>query len=539
MNNEIANSQLERFDERTQRVLALSMELCAIPGVSVPQSKTDFDALKQSADVVKRFAEESGLQVIEMPADAEHPYPYIMVTFNDEKPISSKTVALVGHIDVVPAQEESQFTPQIDEDMLVGRGTADMKTVVATQLVWMAEQQAKPKLKPPMIAMISLTEENGSTGTWNTKQAIAHLKSEFGGQIEFAIVGERTGEMEHMGKVEVGPICEANRGWRWYRAESSGGLVGKKTFEEFVNATKYGRTQVDQANNSPSSERMENQGNWRTSFTNPFMSIGADELGEGPQIGYSLTFETQGTAGHAAQVSSEKVSAAEELFDAMQRAIAEFGEENVKLLGVEIGQDGAYNTVTGGGKVELLINEDIQEIEFWLDQQNRFNGLKLKTSMKMWSGRHLEEKKSITGFDIRDIQEHAGIVDQWRDETRRHLSSVGVELQTVNEGAGWQCPADNPHFIKLQKAYEAVVGEPSPGLGKLHGNDGRFFDGNAVVWGQTGVSPHGKNEAHYIPSIGKYMEALDALGEMYLKEAVDKAMRANLFTGSGDCYGGC
>ena len=49
-------------------------------------------------------------------------------------------VMLSGHFDVVqPEPDDSQFEPRIDADYLWGRGAADMKTVVATNLVWLKD----------------------------------------------------------------------------------------------------------------------------------------------------------------------------------------------------------------------------------------------------------------------------------------------------------------------------------------------------------------------------------------------------------------
>ena len=52
-------------------------------------------------------------------------------------------ILLTGHFDVVePEPDDSQFTPRIEGDYLHGRGAADMKTVVATYMVWMKNARA-------------------------------------------------------------------------------------------------------------------------------------------------------------------------------------------------------------------------------------------------------------------------------------------------------------------------------------------------------------------------------------------------------------
>ena len=106
------------------------------------------------------YAESKKLRGIEISADDSNPYPYLIVSFqeNDPAKIFCADVALVGHLDVVREQPKEQFTPYIDGSLLIGRGSADMKTVVATHLAWMAEEQAKQGPKPPIIIMISFCD---------------------------------------------------------------------------------------------------------------------------------------------------------------------------------------------------------------------------------------------------------------------------------------------------------------------------------------------------------------------------------------------
>ena len=49
---------------------------------------------------------------------------------------------------------------------------------------------------------------------------------------------------------------------------------------------------------------------------------------------------------------------------------------------------------------------------------------------------------------------------------------------------------------------------------KLPGTSARFAPrGQGIVWGQTGLNPHAKEERHYIPSIMPYYDALNAFAE--------------------------
>ena len=40
-------------------------------------------------------------------------------------------------------------------------------------------------------------------------------------------------------------------------------------------------------------------------------------------------------------------------------------------------------------------------------------------------------------------------------------------------------------------------------------------DGQAVVWGQSGLGPHAKDERHYIPSIEPYYRSLNELAKLW------------------------
>ena len=65
----------------------------------------------------------------------------------------------------------------------------------------------------------------------------------------------------------------------------------------------------------------------------------------------------------------------------------------------------------------------------------------------------------------------------------------------------------------LFRSIEAVqqVSGHDPKIGrKLPGTSARFAPGGqAVVWGQSGIGPHAKNEQHFIPSIEPYYLSLN------------------------------
>ena len=93
-----------------------------------------------------------------------------------------------------------------------------------------------------------------------------------------------------------------------------------------------------------------------------------------------------------------------------------------------------------------------------------------------------------------------------------------VELvREVREG-GVACPLDNPHLAELLAAVERVSGAPAELGRKLAGTSARFAPGgNAVVWGQSGIGPHSRNERHFIPSIEPYLQVLEELANALLE----------------------
>ncbi len=115
----------------------------------------------------------------------------------------------------------------------------------------------------------------------------------------------------------------------------------------------------------------------------------------------------------------------------------------------------------------------------------------------------------MLGLEVRPIPEDdlAGLIAAITEVATAHGLEVVAE---VHEG-GIACPADNPHLQRLLHAVEQVSGGPAPVGKKLAGTSARFAPGgNAVVWGQTGIGPHARNERHFIPSIEPYLACLDA-----------------------------
>ena len=121
--------------------------------------------------------------------------------------------------------------------------------------------------------------------------------------------------------------------------------------------------------------------------------------------------------------------------------------------------------------------------------------------------------KGVLGVEIRSIPQDD--LNALAAQARDYCASAGLELNiTVNEG-GIACDPDNPYLLKLLEAVKTAGGQ-EPRLGKkLPGTSARFAPrGQGLVWGQTGLGPHAKDERHFIPSIEGYWKALVELGKL-------------------------
>jgi acetylornithine deacetylase/succinyl-diaminopimelate desuccinylase-like protein len=113
------------------------------------------------------------------------------------------------------------------------------------------------------------------------------------------------------------------------------------------------------------------------------------------------------------------------------------------------------------------------------------------------------------GLEIRPIpsDDVATLLDALHECARQH----DLELAIQTREPGVACREENPYLQDLISAVADVSGQ-APRIGrKKPGTSGRFApDGQAVIWGQTGIGPHTPAERHYIPSIKGYYDALDA-----------------------------
>jgi succinyl-diaminopimelate desuccinylase len=308
-------------------------------------------------------------------------------------------VTLGGHFDVVePDPNDTQFSPRVEGDYLWGRGAADMKTVVASYLVWMRRALAAGPPYPAANLLLVGNEENGEAEAWGTPQVLADLKHHFGWSPELMILGERTGEQ---GSERLGQVCVANRG-----------VV-------------------------------------------------------------RLRLRARGERGHSAFTTTSQdllprlVAARDGIAALLPRFLTLDGpawRSQAWFPFLKVGEPGIYNVTPDEG---------------------------------------------VLGLEVRPIPEDdlAGLLAAITAIATDH----GLEVVTEVHEGGIACPGDNPHLVRLLAAVGQVAGGPAPVGKKLAGTSARFAPGgNAVVWGQTGIGPHARNERHFIPSIEPYLACLDA-----------------------------
>lgn len=377
---------------RARDAVELAVELVKIPSVTnCPDER--LEEVLTCARFIAGWLRAAGLEVALYESGR---YPSLVAGFPGAL---LAPVTLSGHFDVVPPDpDDHQFTPRIDGDYLWGRGAADMKTVVASMMVWLRGAAAEGPPYPPVNAILVGNEENGEGEAWGTPHLLEDLADRHRWAPEIMIVGERTGEA---GDELFGMVCPENRG------------VARMQF------TVHGR-----------------RGHTGTG------AVPADLLDRLIELKQVL-----GSVFHRHLTLSS--------LDGWESA--------ARFPFLNVGEPGVYNITAGTG---------------------------------------------VLGLEIRPIpSDDLGAMSA---EIRELCRELGVDVGFEVLEAGVACPSDNPHLERLVASVEAVSGRPAEIGRKKPGSSARFAPGgNAVVWGQTGIGPHSKEERHFIPSIEPYLAVLD------------------------------
>lgn len=207
-----------RYPDKTSEIVDLAQKLIRIPSVTTGANER-LNEIHRASTFIFDYARDYGLDVTYF--DKEK-YPALLISFPGN---ICAPVMLCGHFDVVPPDpDDSQFDAHIDGEYLYGRGSADMKSVVATYLVWMKDTLCKGKKLPPINLLLIGNEENGESEPMGTPHVLKALASgenmpngvskaihSFSEEClpKILIAGERTGER---GNELWGEVCNRNRG---------------------------------------------------------------------------------------------------------------------------------------------------------------------------------------------------------------------------------------------------------------------------------------------------------------------------------------
>lgn len=387
---------IEGAGDRTAEVVRLAADLVRIPSVTnCPEER--IDQVFSCAGFIARILTRAGLDVSLYDRGR---YPAVLASFAGGPPA---TVSLCGHFDVVrPEPDDSQFEPRIEGDYLWGRGAADMKTVVASTMLWMCGRAGAGPPHPPFNLLLVGNEENGEGDPFGTAHVLADLERRYGWSPRLMVVGERTGER---GDELFGAVCPESRGILRMRIAARGisghtGIGGGAS--DLVDDLIQIRTVLGSVFKRHLS--LSSHDGWETSARFPFLAVG---------------------------------------------------------------EPGVYN---------------------------------------------ISAREGVLGIEVRPIP--GDDLEGLLSETSALCDELGLEATVELMEPGVACPRDNPLLPLLLESVAEVSGVP-PVIGKKKpGSSARFAPGgNQVVWGQTGIGPHSRDERHYIPSIGPYLRVLDAFAK--------------------------
>lgn len=386
------------YPDKTSEILDLAQQLIRIPSVTACPDER-YDEVHRAGSLIDDYLRNAGLEVKYF----DGKYPAVYAGF--PSPVGGRAggegeILLTGHFDVVePEPDDSQFIPRIEGDYLWGRGAADMKTVVATYMVWVKDIMKAGAPYPNIALLLVGNEENGEADAWGTPYVLKELNL----TPSLFIAGERTGEK---GNEPFGEICVENRGVMRFDviargAKGHSGVAGAGDLSEKLIAARSALNEI---------------------------------------FARQLTFKA-----------------------------ADGWQSQAKFPFINVGTTGVYNVTAAEG---------------------------------------------ILGVEIRPIPQDDTL--KLKEEVLAYCEANSLELRMNVMENGVACDSKNPALVALIEAVKRASGaEPKIGR-KLPGTSARFAPGGqAVVWGQSGLGPHSKDEQHFIPSVEPYYKSLNALAKLW------------------------
>jgi len=409
------------YPDKTSEILDLAQQLIRIPSVTASPNER-LDEVHRAGSLIDDYLRNAGLEVKYF----DGKYPAVYARFSSlsgavgaVEARNASEILLTGHFDVVePEPDDSQFIPRIDGNHLWGRGSADMKTVVATYLVWMKDKLKSGKPFPNISLMLVGNEENGEAEAWGTPYVLKELDL----KPSLFIAGERTGEK---GNELFGEICVENRGVMRFDVVARGakghsGVAGTGDLSEKLITA-------------------------RSALNEIFIQL--------------LTLKS-----------------------------SDGWQSQAKFPFINVGTPGVYNVTAGEGilgvEIRPIPQDDVEALKSKVEAYCAENGLELCMKV-MENGVACSPDNPALKALIEAVQQASLALSQ---EHRDPVSGAGDEVH----------------------ASEPRIGK------KLPGTSARFAPGGqAVVWGQSGIGPHAKDERHYIPSIEPYYRSLNELAKLW------------------------
>ncbi len=259
-----------QYPDTTSEIVDLASRLIRIPSVTASPNER-LDEVHRAAVFIYDYLQSHGLSVRLFD---DEKYPSMLVGFPGQE---LAPVMLSGHFDVVePEPDDSQFKPRIEDDYLWGRGSGDMKTVVATYMVWMKDTLKQGAPYPPVSLMLIGNEENGEGEPMGTPHILKILEEESGYAPKIFIAGERT---EEKGDGLWGEICTENRGAMRFDIVATGqrghsGVAGAHAdlSEQLFNA----RIKLQEL--ASQHLTLESADGWKSQIRFPFIQVGTPDV---------------------------------------------------------------------------------------------------------------------------------------------------------------------------------------------------------------------------------------------------------------------